>query len=167
MKWTKAGIYISSFYLLLTIGNKFYTDSVLEESFEEAGIEAQRFNSQPALLSNFLWYAVAETDDTYYVQFYSIFDAVDRPKNIIAIPANHDFLDMNHPDLQTLTWFSNGFYALDKISATGQIRYKDLRFPLLDENDPKSSLFGFDLIDFVWIDLFRFDGFCLDFIDFV
>jgi len=147
LKWTKAGIYISSFYMLLTIGNKLYTDSVLKKSFQEAGIETERFNSQPALLSNFLWYGVAETDDMYYVQFYSIFDDENRPKNIISIPANHHLLDMDHPDLQTLKWFSKGFYALDTLSTTNQIRYKDLRFPLLDENDKNSSLFGFDLIE--------------------
>ena len=146
-KWTKAGIYISSFYLLLTIGNKLYTDSVLKESFEEAGIETERFTSQPALLSNFLWYAVAETKDTYYVQFYSIFDAKDRPKNIIEIQANHHLVDMNHPDLKTLRWFSNGFYALDTLESSDRIIYKDLRFPLLDEYDKNSSLFEFNLID--------------------
>lgn len=147
LKWTKAGIYISSFYLLLTIGNKFYADSVLESSFKEAGIKSERFTAQPALFTNFLWYGVAETEDTYYVQFYSIFDDENRPKNLISIPANHQFLDMNHPDLQTLTWFSKGFYALDTLSSAQQIRYKDLRFPLLDVNDKNSSLFSFDLVE--------------------
>jgi inner membrane protein len=124
-----------------------YTDTVFEESFEEAGIQTERFTSQTALLSNFLWYGVAQSDDTYYVQFYSIFDAEDREKNIIAIPSNHHLLQMDHPDLQTLTWFSKGFYALDTLDSAKQIRYKDLRFPLLDENDKNSSLFGFDLLE--------------------
>ena len=147
LKWTKAGIYISSFYLLLTVGNKFYTNSVFEESFKEAGIETERFTTQPAFFTNFLWYGVAKTNNTYYVKFYSIFDDENRPQKLISIPANHELLDMNHPDLQTLTWFSKGFYALDTVGSAQEIRYKDLRFPLLDENNKNSSLFSFDLIE--------------------
>jgi inner membrane protein len=146
LQWTKTGIYISTVYLLLTVGNKLYIDSYFEKSFEEAGIEAERISSQPGLLFNFLWYAVAETDDAYYVQFHSLFDDENRPENTVKIPTNHDLLKMDHPDLQTLLWFSKDFYALRNSDDGTQIIYQDLRFPLLDDTDPESSLFSFKLI---------------------
>ena len=146
IKWAKAGIYISSSYLLFTIGNKVYMDSVFKKSFAKADISYERFSAQPTILNNFLWYAVAETDEDYRVAFYSLFDKDNLATNIIAIPKNHDLIDVNHPDIQTLRWFSNDFYALQKIDGTNQLLYKDLRYPLLNENDANSSLFRFELI---------------------
>ena len=45
LKWTKIGIYISSCYLLFTIGNKFYIDTIFKKSFKKAGISVQRFSA--------------------------------------------------------------------------------------------------------------------------
>ena len=74
IKWTKAGIYISSFYLLFTIGNKLYVDTVFKKSFKKAGISMDRFSAQPTILNNILWYAVAETETQYHLTFYSLLD---------------------------------------------------------------------------------------------
>lgn len=145
IKWVKAGIYMSSAYMLFTIGNKIYMDSVFEKSFKKANISYNRFSAQPTILNNFLWYAVAETDSNYYVTFYSLFDKSDTADKITVIPRNHDLIDMNHPDLKTIRWFSKDYYALAIIDSQ-QIIYKDLRYPLLDENDPNSSLMSFVLI---------------------
>lgn len=146
IKWAKAGIYISSAYMIFTIGNKLYVDTVFEKSFKEANIEYNRFSAQPTLLNNMLWYAVAETDTNYHVTFYSIFDDENRATKFTIIPKNHDLLDTSHPDLEVLKWFSKDYYALQKIASTGEFVYKDLRYPLLDQDDPNSSLFSFGLI---------------------
>ncbi|MFD2568710.1 metal-dependent hydrolase [Pseudotenacibaculum haliotis] len=145
-KWTKAGIYISSTYLLFTIGNKLYMDSVFKKSFEKAEINYTRFSAQPTILNNFLWYSVAETNDRYYATFYSMFDKGDLATYMIPIPKNHDLLDMSHQDLEVLKWFSKDYFTLQKIDSTGQIIYKDLRYPLLKEDDANSSLFSFELV---------------------
>ena len=55
-------------------------------------------------------------------------------------------MDINHPDIKTLRWFSKDFYALAVSKTSDQIIYKDLRYPLLDQNDPNSSLFSFRLV---------------------
>ena len=146
LKWTKAGIYISSVYMLFTIGNKIYIDTVFKKSFQEAGIAYTRFSAQPTIANNILWYSVAETKNDYYLAFYSIFDSSDTADKILTLPKNHELLDMTHPDLERLTWFSKNYYALSKVNSTNQLLYKDLRYPLLNANDPNSSLFTFALI---------------------
>ena len=146
-KWTKAGLYMSSAYLFFTVGNKLYVDSVFKTSFKEANINYQRFSAQPTLLNNALWYAVAETDINYQVTFYSIFDKKNTSPTFISIPKNHTLLNVDHPDIKTLRWFSKDFYALAVSKTSDQIIYKDLRYPLLDQNDPNSSLFSFRLVE--------------------
>jgi inner membrane protein len=54
LKWTKAGIYISSFYMLFTIANKFYIDVVFKRSFKKAGISVKWFSAQPNISNNIL-----------------------------------------------------------------------------------------------------------------
>ena len=142
--WTKAGLYLSSAYMILTIGNKLYVDHFFKTSFNQAKINYSRFSAQPTILNNFLWYAVAETDKNYTVSFYSIFDDTNTPPNFINIPKNHKLLDVDHQDIKTLRWFSNEFYTLSILN--NKIIYKDLRYPLLDVRDSTSSLFSFELI---------------------
>ena len=142
--WTKAGLYLSSAYMIFTIGNKLYVDHFFKTSFNQAKINYSRFSAQPTILNNFLWYAVAETDKNYTVSFYSIFDDINTPPNFINIPKNHKLLDVDHQDIKTLRWFSNEFYTLSILN--NKIIYKDLRYPLLDLRDSTSSLFSFELI---------------------
>ena len=142
--WTKAGLYLSSAYMIFTIGNKLYVDHFFKTSFNQAKINYSRFSAQPTILNNFLWYAVAETDKNYTVSFYSIFDDNNTPPNFIKIPKNHKLLDVDHQDIKTLRWFSNEFYTLSILN--NKIIYKDLRYPLLDLRDSTSSLFSFELI---------------------
>lgn len=146
IKWAKAGIYISSAYMLFTIGNKIYIDSVFKKSYEKAEINYNRFSAQPTILNNFLWYSVAETDTDYKLTFYSIFDDADVATKFASLPKNHDLVDMNHPDLEVLKWFSKGYFSLYEIDSTKRIIYNDLRYPLLNEDDINSSLFSFELV---------------------
>lgn len=144
-KWTKAGIYISSAYLIFTIGNKIYIDRVFDTSFKKATIKFNRFSAQPTILNNLLWYGVAETDSAYYATFYSIFDKQNNNSQFVMIPKNHDLLDMNHPDLKTLRWFSDNFYVLSTSLHSDEMIYRDVRYPLLDIEDQNSFLFSFIL----------------------
>ena len=64
-RWTKAGLYLSSAYMIFTIGNKIYVDQTIKKSFQKANINYSKFSAQPTILNNVLWYAVAETDKNY------------------------------------------------------------------------------------------------------
>lgn len=143
--WAKAGLIISSAYMLFTIVNKLHMDNVFKESFDNEKIEYSRFSSQPTILNNFLWYGIAETEKDYKVAFYSLFDKSKTADTIITLPKKHDLINTNHPDLKTLRWFSNDYYNLEKIDSTDVIQYKDLRYPLLNAKNPNSSVFTFSL----------------------
>lgn len=144
-KWNRLGLYISSTYMLFTIGNKFYINSVFKKSFEKSEVVFQRFSTQPTILNNILWYGIAETKDDYKVAFYSLLDKSSYTDPIISLPKNHHLLNMNEPDLKTLNWFSNGYYNLSIIDSSKNIRYNDLRYPLLDAKNKNSSVFSFEL----------------------
>lgn len=143
--WLKTGIYISSFYLLFTIGNKLYIDTVFKKSFNNAKINYNRFSVQPTIFNNILWYGIAETETTYKVGFYSLFDTKSELDTILTIPKNRKLLNVNHPDIKTLTWFSNGFYNLESTDTINQVQYIDLRYPMLNPTDINTSLFRFQL----------------------
>jgi inner membrane protein len=108
--WLKLGLGMSSTYMLFTIGNKFHIDSVFKTSFKAQGINFDRFSSQPSILNNILWYAIAETKTDYHVAFYSLFDTSSKAERIIKIPKQHSLVDISHPDIQALAWFSNDYF---------------------------------------------------------
>ena len=159
LKWTKAGIYISSFYMIFTIGNKLYMDSVFEKSYKKAGISIHRFSSQPTIFNTILWYSVAETKENYHLAFYSLLDKKNISDSIITIPKNHELLNMKDQDLKTLTWFSKDYYKLSTINTSGNIKYTDLRYPMINPKDKNSSIFNFTIIreNNRW-DILPFDG---------
>jgi inner membrane protein len=145
IKWTKAGIYISSFYMLFTLGNKVYMDSVFKKSFQKAKISMNRFSAQPTILNNILWYAVAETETQYHLTFYSLFDQKSLSEKIISVDKNHALIEMKDENLQTLSWFSNGYFNLSKRAEAGTYKYVDLRYPMLNPEDENSSVFNFTI----------------------
>lgn len=142
-KWTKIGIYISSFYLLFTVGNKFYIDTVFAKSFKKAGINYHRFSAQPTILNNILWYAVAETKENYYVTFYSLFDKSTTANHILSIEKNHDLIDLNDKNIATLMWFSNTYFKVSKSEKIGTYTYTDLRYPFINPDDANTAVFNF------------------------
>lgn len=145
LKWTKAGIYMSAIYLLFTVGNKLYIDTVFKKSFIKAGISIDRFSAQPSILNNILWYAVAETKDQYHLTFYSLFDKSTTAHNIFSIDKNHDLIDMSKENLKTLAWFSNDYYRISKKEKVATYKYTDLRYPMLNPNDVNSAVFNFTI----------------------
>lgn len=139
--WLKLALGISSLYMLFTIGNRFYIHSVFKKSLEEQGIAYQRFSVQPTILNNVLWFGIAETKDDYKAGFYSLLDSSSVFSNWQSLPKNHHILSKENSDLKTLTWFSNEYYNLEELD-NNLIRYNDLRYPLLNPDDPKSSVFS-------------------------
>ena len=143
--WLKAGIYISSVYMIFTIINKFYVDAVFKKSFEKAGISYLRFSAQPTIFNNILWYAVAETENNYHLTFYSLLDKSSLSEKIITVKKNHDLIDMSDENLKKLAWFSNDYYNLSKKEKIGTYKYADLRYPMLNPEDASTSVFNFTI----------------------
>ncbi len=143
--FTRIGLYLSSFYMLLTLANKFYINRVYKKSLKEKGVVYQRFQTQPTVFNNLLWYGIAEAEDHYYIGLYSILDRASGITNWQKLPKNHHLAPDNNKDIQTLVWFSSGYYNLIPQEEANTFRYNDLRYPLLNENDPNSSIFSFTI----------------------
>jgi inner membrane protein len=141
--WLKLGIGISSVYMLLTLGNKLYMNSVFKASLEDQEITFKRYRCQPTLLNNILWYGVAETDTAYYLGFYSLLDKTNRITDWKIIPKTKNLIPMDDEDLSILAWFSDDYYKVRKAEVEGEYRYSDLRYALLNPEDTESSFFAF------------------------
>lgn len=142
--WLKWGIYMSSVYMFFTLGNKLYIDSVFRKSLKDNNINAIRFSTQPAIFNNILWYGIAETENTYFISDYSLFDLKNRFLNFREVPKQRDLNPQDYKDIKDLAWFSNQYYSVYKIGEN-EFQYNDLRYPLLDLDNPNTSVFSLNL----------------------
>ena len=139
--WLKMGIGISSIYMVFTLGNKLYIDSVFRKSLKHSEISVMRFSTQPAIFNNILWYGIAETDTSYFVSDYSLLDSKSRFLNFTEVPKRRDLKPSEYKDIEGLSWFSNQYYSVYKLNEN-EFQYNDLRYPLLDIDNPNSSVFS-------------------------
>jgi inner membrane protein len=142
--WLKLGLGVSSAYMLFTIGNKFYIDSIFRKSLAENHIDYLRYSSQPIIFNNILWYGITETDSSYYVAYYSLFDTENSFSNFIELPKQRDLKPSKFKDIKDLAWFSNQYYSVYKTEGN-DYQYNDLRYPISDESNPNSSVFSLKL----------------------
>lgn len=141
LKW---GVGMSSVYMLFTLTNKLYIDSVFKKSLKENHISFNRFSTQPAIFNNILWYGIAETKNTYFVADYSLFDTKNRFINFRKVPKQRDLKPSEYPDIRHLSWFSNHYYSVYKL-AENEYLYNDLRYPLLNQSNGVVSVFSLSL----------------------
>ena len=139
------GLGFSSLYMLSTLVNKYHVNGVYKQALAEQKFDYIRFQTQPTILNNILWYGIAETSDAYYVGFYSILDTEATINKWHKLPKNHELIEGMPKDLETLAWFSDGYYNLSETASLDTYLFKDLRYPLMDENDPNSSIFKFTI----------------------
>lgn len=142
--WLNWGIGISTVYMLLTLGNKFYIDSVFKKSLNEEQIAYSRFSNQPTIFNNILWYGIAETEKSYQVAFYSLFDTTNRFSEWLEIPKTRDITTDDFSDLKDLAWFSKEYFNVIK-TGNNDYLYNDLRYPLVKTEKGYESVFGLSL----------------------
>lgn len=144
--WNLAGVVISSFYMLFTVGNKLYIDSKFEKSLEKAGISYQRYTTSPTILNNIYWKGTAENDTAYFHAGYSHFDNSEYFEDFIVFPKNQQQRAVLKEDdtFQTLAWFSNGYYFITQIDSLSY-QISDLRFGLSTDTytDREDFIFKF------------------------
>jgi inner membrane protein len=142
--WLKLGIGVSSIYMIFTLGNKLYMDVLFRKSIVESNMNIKRFSIQPSILNNILWYAIAESETSYYVSYYSLLDTKNRFLNFRELPKQRDLSPEEFMDIKNLSHFSNHYYSVYKIG-DNEYQYNDLRYPVTDENNPNSSVFSMSL----------------------
>ena len=140
----KLGLGVSSLYLLFTLGNKLYVDSIFKKSLKAEHIQYQRFYVQPTIFNNLLWYGIAESDTAYYVGYYSLLDNSSYFSDWKEVPKTRVLKEKDYDDIKRLAWFSNGYYSVFELDKN-TFQYNDLRYPLEDEKSENSSVFKFIL----------------------
>lgn len=140
----RVGLSISSIYMVFTLGNKLFVDHIFEKSLNDSGIDSVRYSTQPAIFNTILWYGIAETKQSYFIANYSLFDKKKRFLNFKELPKKRDLSLAHHKDIKCLSWFSNGYFSIYKVDDT-TYQYNDLRYPLLDTEDPNSSVFSMQI----------------------
>ncbi|WP_111682929.1 metal-dependent hydrolase [Winogradskyella tangerina] len=139
--WLKLGIGLSSVYMILTLANKVYIDNVFKNSLTDQKIDFSRFSTQPAILNNILWYGIAETNESYYAGFYSLFDTSNQFSDWKEIPKKRSLKTKDFEDLKGLAWFSNDYYNIEAISDSSYL-YKDLRYPMVKTRKGYKAIFN-------------------------
>ncbi len=139
------GLGSSTFYLLLTVANKFYMTSVFEQRLQNQNIEYQSISTYPTLLNNFLWRGIADPGDFYYVGYYSLFDE-NKHIQFKKIQKNHQLLTkfQQYSEIRKLTFFSKNEFALRR--ENDAIIYNDMRYgPASVRGDNTDSVFSYRL----------------------
>jgi inner membrane protein len=146
LKWNKAGLIISTLYLIFTLVNKGHVDSIIEHSLEKQKITHSDFVTTPTPLNNFLWMTYAPDNTGFWFGYYSIFDKKDNI-NYYHVNQNSKWLNdcENDSEVQILKQFSKGYYCITKSKDT--LYFNDIRFGQLGGwNKPDSSfVFSFML----------------------
>ncbi|MCW3070265.1 MAG: hypothetical protein JWO44_155 [Bacteroidetes bacterium] len=146
VKWNKAGLWISSLYLVFTIVNKWHVHSGIEEQLAEKHIAVTDVVTTPTPLNNFLWMSYSKDATGYWFGYHSIFDKTD----------NVDFYHVNKKDslirpfendesVKLLKRFSKDDYIMSEHDSN--IYFNDIRFGQMGGwNGPDSAfVFSFKL----------------------
>lgn len=130
-KWNRAGLIISSAYLMLTVVNKLIAGTVFEESMQAQNIPYIRYSTKPTPFNSILWNITAETKDGFYIGYYSLLDN-DKAVDFRFYPKQHTLLQpyRHYEKLQKLLRLTNGYYTVEQNKDTFYIN--DLRFGQLD-----------------------------------
>ena len=147
LKWAKYGLYLSTGYLILTCLNKLYINQVFDNTINTKGLKITRFQTQPTILNNLLWYGIAESEDSYYAGFYSVLDETSEFSNWHKIEKSRSTINIENRDIKILRWFSNDYFNIKTIKDTDYFEYVDLRYPFVNPNNPNTSLFKFKLFE--------------------
>ncbi len=144
--WLKLGVGMSSAYMLFTLINRFTVDTIFEESLAKNNVHFERYFVQPSLFSNLLWYGVAETNDHYVYGYYSVFDSKREFVKLNKLPKQRDLNAESYSEIGSLAWFSHYYYSIYKLD-NGNYQYNDLRYPMMEEGNPNSAVFSFELFE--------------------
>jgi len=142
-KYVLRGIYISSFYLMLTCGLKLYALQQFKNALQQQNIEYNALIVKPTAFNCILWNANVATREAYLLGDYSLFDS--QPIAFESYSKNNDLERQlaGNPDFETLKEVSEGWFIITKKDKL--YYFNDLRFGLLTTN-PKQPQFAFSYV---------------------
>jgi inner membrane protein len=146
LRWNKAGLWISSAYLLFTIINKWHVHDKITNALSKKNIVVTEVVTTPTPLNNFLWMSYSKDASGYWFGYYSVFDKTDNidfyhvnKKDSLLRPFE------NNEDVKYVKRFSKGHYIMSMEDST--VYFNDIRFGQVGGwNGPDSSfVFAFKL----------------------
>lgn len=114
-KWS---FIVSSSYMLLTFGIKYYVHSKIEKELLRQELPYTSISTSPTIFNSILWAGIVDADSVNYITDYSIFQKSDHI-NFVKYQKNDSLLKgYEGSNLNTLLWFSQGKYFIDKLDET-------------------------------------------------
>jgi len=132
----KAGLILSTSYLLLTFVFKGISYQKFTNSLDKQNIEYLRIETGPTPLNSILWFANVETETQYLTGFYSLLDKDDDIK-FFSYNKNLALRKKlkNYETIKKLNHFAKGWYLL--VEENEAYYYTNIRFGAFSEKDKK------------------------------
>ncbi|MBV1923243.1 MAG: metal-dependent hydrolase [Flavobacteriaceae bacterium] len=136
----RAGLIISTLYLLTTLVIKVIIENRFEHALQNQQIDYTQISTRPAPFSTLLWNANIDTSENYLIADYSFFDTQDisfksYPKHRQASKELIKF-----PNVKRMITISDGWYIVEQKDEHWY--FNDLRFGLIPRKDG-TSFFSF------------------------
>jgi inner membrane protein len=142
-KYVLMGIYLSSFYLLITCSLKLYALQQFDKALKTQNIAYEDLIVKPTAFNCILWNANVATKDAYFLADYSLLDT--QPISFKKYSKNNQLTQQlaGNSDFEKLKVISEGWFIVTKNK--NQFYFNDLRFGLLTSNSQKTQ-FAFSYV---------------------
>ncbi|WP_109299142.1 metal-dependent hydrolase [Aquimarina sp. AU474] len=144
-KLNNLGLFISSFYMLITLALQKSAKANFSTNLENQHIQYKNIQTRPTPLNSILWTANIETNDSFLIGYYSLLDE-DDIISFAEFPKNHHLLDSMKKDplIPRLIKLTEGWYTVEKKGNT--VFFNDLRFGQLGiGSDANRFVFSYEL----------------------
>lgn len=123
-KFNRAGLAVSSFFLLTTLVLKGYSTEEIKNQLIDSNIQYNKLLTVPVGVGGLQWYAVAKSDSFIHMAKWKMLDS--RPLHFEAFPINDQLLGKLDPHLvDRMKWFSQGFYTVAE--EDGHLRFYNMQ----------------------------------------
>lgn len=114
LKWAWRSVYISTAYMVMTFGIKYYVHQKFSNELSRQDIVHDHLYTSPTFFNNALWASISTTDSTLTIGEYSIF----QERDSISFVTYQRHLELEKgfegKGLKTLKWFSQGKYFIEQ-----------------------------------------------------
>ncbi|ALI98985.1 metal-dependent hydrolase [Rufibacter tibetensis] len=119
-RWALIGLVPAGLYLLYAVSNKSQVKSQIEASLAKQQLPYTEVLLTPNPFTTWLWYAVAFSENGYYVGHRSVFAPEETQTNFTFFPRKEELLTSatNPAEVQELKRFADGFYTVERWNDT-------------------------------------------------
>lgn len=133
LRWATSALVVSLGYVGYAYVNKLEAERAIQRSLTVERIRSTAHFTTPTPFNTWLWYAVAASEDGYYVGYRSVFEPPDVPTRFTYFPRRDELLTETDDSVAVaaLTRFAGGYYIVERRGAAGTsdtLRFNVLRF---------------------------------------